>query len=1145
MQKETKQILLELNADDVDILVGPNQVLNSENVRYGSTDKGVIGVVESVGSTRLISEPQPSVTFITIGSVEDTENNRFIYFKYNTTGPWHKIVAYYPQAETEYDVLLSSQVTGGLNFNKNFPIHSAKIVNDMLYWVEGTNNEPRKINIESGILMNDPTFDSNETPYVSPLSQEELTIIKPPPQLAPNIQKSEDSSFENDFIGKDSFEFAYQWNFYDNETTVVGTYSPASRLNVPSDTSNYIAVQMDANQNIPSTARMVNLIVRISNTNIARVVKTWDKEVASELAEIESHNANIQLLTFNFYNNITGQTVAQDYVLKPFDSVPRYAWALEAAKNRIHIGNLVTGYNTPSSTSLEITQNITGISGTTSVVKSLIEVRAKVGVPGPDNDYGYGGWYVYLSATDISVPGYYLLNGTEKTALLNDGSWPYNPALDPPLTTTSLAGLTFIGASQAAVTTYIKGANVLEGSAFYTRSNLITVTGITSNVDSVMKSRSSYKAGMVFYDKYLRKCGVVTNDGLIVSITSRNYNYTTAVRSLTWSVSNTDALTEIPDWAYFYAPVRTLNLKTRFFVDAFTDEAKYATKDADGAYVYTNDTFVPQAVGIALPTTSLVQAGLGYSFTQGDVAILVDDLNNVYEFPVIDQNGEYIIVSVQDIGDLSTLKIIYEVYSPYQTSDQEPFYEMGQMYEVENPGTSSRAYSVTTDVFIADSYTITRNFDANSYLAEAMSPNDLFYNRWDNDGGKPNFITKLGEVALPNFWRWSNTYIPGTATNGLSTFEALNQTNVPEDCGGIEKLILTSKIQGEGDVMLAICNGGETCSIYLGETQILDATGATQYFAASSGVVGTINVLKGSRGTVNAESVTQYRGRVFWLDANNGRYVQYSANGLDDISNFKMTRFWKLFSAQYLSMTSEEIEALGSRPFIFSIVDPVHDELLISIPKLLSTPPKGYLPDYLETIYPFDIYDGQAKTIVYKLNFGEGQPRWQGAYSFCAENFCTLQNQLYSFKNGHNYIHNQTTTYNEFYGTQYKSKIMFVCNQEPTVPKVYNNISIESNNGLLLPSLTYFLSEVPYVQTSDLLDFQWKNLEGVLYATIMRNKIVPTAIGYNTNGLLSAEKMRTHVLRVMLEFSVTTTPLQLRIVQVGFETSRGHTTQIK
>jgi hypothetical protein len=330
----------------------------------------------------------------------------------------------------------------------------------------------------------------------------------------------------------------------------------------------------------------------------------------------------------------------------------------------------------------------------------------------------------------------------------------------------------------------------------------------------------------------------------------------------------------------------------------------------------------------------------------------------------------------------------------------------------------------------------------------------------------------------------------------------------------------------------------------LGETQILDATGATQYFAASSGVVGTINVLKGSRGTINPESVVQYRGRVFWADVSNGRYVQYSINGLDDISIYKMTRFWKLFCAQYQSMTSAEIEALGSRPFIFSTVDPAHDELLISIPKLLSTPPKGYLPDYPATIYPFDIWDGQAKTIVFKLNLGEGKPRWQGSYSFCAENFVTLQNKLYSFKNGHLYRHNSTTSFNNFYGTQYTSKVMVVANQVADIPKVYDNISVKAN---VQPYFVYFYTEYPYVQASDLVDYDpnWNNMEGVFYARLYRNKIVPTAVGFNTDGLLTAEKMRTTALRIMVEFTSVTTQLELKFIGIGYTVSRGHQTTTK
>lgn len=1126
-----------LNSDDADFSLGPDEWTNAENVRTGTTDAGVINTVESIGSTQLLSAPSPSVTFFQIGAAEDAPNNRFCYFLYNVYGDSHKIVCYDANAGVIYDVLLSSQVTGGLNFSKDYPIHSARIVNNMLYWVEGDNNEPRKINIDSGILLNNPSYDSDAQPYVAPLSFDQITIIKPPPQLAPNIQKAEDATFINNFIANASFEFAFLFDYYDNEQSVIGPYSPASRLSIPGDTYNYIAVQMDSLQIIPSTVKSVSLVVRLGNTNNANIIKTWDKDYLPEALEIENQNNSVAQLTFNFYNNITGETIPADYVLKPFDNVPNYAWALEMARNRLFLANVEVGYDTPVSTSMEITQNITGISGITSVVKPVYQVRVKVGVPGPDNDYVYAAYYVYMSATDISVPGYYLIDGTVLTAL-NQPNLESDPVLPAPPVSTSVAGITFSGTTQTDVTNGAAAPNINEAGAFFNTSYLITITGTSSTVDNVMKSRSSYKAGMVFYDKYMRKCGVVTNDGLVINIESRNFAYSVATRSLTWTVYNEEAAVEIPVWAYYYAPVRTLNLRTRYFIDSFDNAAKYATKDADGNYEFTNDSFIPSVVGIGIDTTALVQAGLGYVYTQGDVAILIDDANNVYELPVVGQQGSYIVVSSQDIGDLSTKKIIYEIYTPYQTSEQEPFFEIGQVYPVSNPGTADRQYSITTDLFVADTYTIARNFDTDTYIAEAMSPNDLFYQTWENDGGKPNFIVKGGHTSKPNFIYWSNTFIPGTSVNGLSTFDPLSQTNVPEECGPIEKIILTSKVQDEGTVMLGVCNT-ETVSLYLGETQILDNTGATQFFSGSTGVIGTINVLKGSYGTMNPESVVEFRGSVFWLDVANGKVIQYASNGLFAISNYKMTRFWKLFCDLYMATSAQAIEDLGGRPFIFTTVDPHHMELLFSIPKLSATPPKGYLPDYPSTIYPFDIWDAQGKTIVYKLENGAQPPHWQGAYSFNPEGFMTMDNDLFSFKYGQLYKHNLTTSFNEFYGVQYKSKIMFVSNMVNKVPKVYNSMSVEAN---MVPNLVYVYAESPYQQSSDLEDISFRELEGVPYATFLRNKLVPTAEGFTTDGLLTGERIRTAALKMMVQFVVTNTPVELRFINILFSISSGHKT---
>ncbi len=321
-----------------------------------------------------------------------------------------------------------------------------------------------------------------------------------------------------------------------------------------------------------------------------------------------------------------------------------------------------------------------------------------------------------------------------------------------------------------------------------------------------------------------------------------------------------------------------------------------------------------------------------------------------------------------------------------------------------------------------------------------MSANDKFYGNWFTNSGRPNIIDRIGQVYKPNSIQYSNTYILGSNVNGLCEFEALNEAFTPLEAGQIQKLQVASKVQNEqGSIMLAVCQA-QAASIYIGEVQLLGSSG-NAFVAQSAGVIGTINVLKGNYGTINPESVVEYRGNVYWIDANNGKVIQYSGNGLFPISQYRMTRFWKQFCDQYVRMTPQEIEAFGSRPFIFMTVDPHHNELLITIPQLLSTPPNGYLPDYPLSINPFYMWDGQAKTIVFKIGVGVGNPYWVGAYQFTPEWYMTLQNELYSSKNGILWQHNQRN-YCEFYGTQYKPSLSLVSNMAPSNVKVYNAISI-------------------------------------------------------------------------------------------------------
>lgn len=804
----------------------------------------------------------------------------------------------------------------------------------------------------------------------------------------------------------------------------------------------------------------------------------------------------------------------------------------------------------------------------------------------------------------------------------------------------------------------------------------------------VFKTNASYLTTITFYDDYQRKDGYAPSSNGIVNIPDRTYAFTNFVANVGWTLSNTNALTEIPDWAFYYSISITKCLRTRFFLQLRGLDATYVKKDLSGNFTFNNPIYSAAFAGCAFDISTLVPLNMGYVFAQGDLVKIYIGAN-VYSLAIIAQEGNWVITELRNVGNLTgATPFLFEIYTPYKPTTNEPAFEVSQIFPITNPGTNARVYSTLAGTIAGDVYLVNRplpdrnyyivptgaifgvgghtvgvtyqsqdapdpnfltgssplqngtgfnpatnndrwliktvnaatyrvsgtiiaaasivsgdpqygvdiidnngnvwpliplqtvtsyayttfNFDADipltagsrmfilgrttsggstayqltaltitvlsstlTYPAEAMSPNDKFYKNWFTDAGRVNNVDTIGQVTKTNSIAYSNTLVAGSKINGLSTFDALDEgaAVVSQECGAIRKLQLTSKVagQGPGNVMLAICER-ETASLYLGEVQVT-ASAQNAFLASAPGVVGTINVLKGSFGTRNPESVQEFKGNVFWYDRDNGKYVQYGANGLFPISNYKFTRFWKQFSEAYAGASIAQMEGWGSRPFVFTGIDPALGELLVMVPQVLQDPPKGYLPDYPTEVYPFDVWDGRAKSLVYKL-FKEPN-YWSSPYQIFAENFIYAGDKLYSFKDGSFYRHGSEVSQCNFYGVQYQPAIMFTENQEPALPKAYNNIALSASKK---PLLVYFRTEDPYIQASDLVDFDpWSIPEGIFYCYIYNDKLTPSATGLMTNALYRGDKMRAPTLFVMLRWDA---PVKLRFVNIGFSKSLGH-----
>lgn len=1105
--------------DSADFAVDPNDWVNAENIRTGTTDAGVTKTVEAVGSTILRSVIQPSVTFIELKAVEDVANKRLIRFLYNVHGPWHKITCYDLLEETEYTVLLSSQVTGGLDFSKNFPIHSAFVIGDIVYWTEGTNNEPRRLNINAGLNLNNPGMFPDVEAYTAPLEQSDITWIRRQPGLVPTFEKQIDPDYENNFIAKEAFQFCYRYISREYEPSTLSGLSLLANYNNPEDTFewNYIIVEIPLGETIRQDVQQVDLVAKSMASGTYFIIKSWNKSSPTDLAEIQDHNNGTTPLTFDFYNDFIGIALDAAYSVKPFDSLPIYAWACESARNRAFMANYIIGYDTPISvaSSLIASPNVQSDSATIT------------------------GRWVKISYNS-GASSHYFLDIQGMTT--DNGFYDVSPQPTPPPYPTSVnfGTLTFIEDGPADFALYVfanypgwvGGIQYPGDEAEITSAPAppATLVGATC-----FKSAASYNVSIHFMDEAGRKCGVVT-PATQVNVPEREYDQPSYTVSIDWSLSNANAINEIPDWAHYFSIDITKCLRTRFFLQMRQGElgATYVTIDATtGEYEFTTSAYAATLKGCAFDITSLQSAGMGYVFTEGDF-IKIYMGTDVSTLRIVGQEGIWVITELENLGTLnSSSEFLFEIYTPYKPSVTEPFFEIGELYEINNPGTASREYGTLAGSIPGDIVLKSRDDGTDEYLTENMSPNDKFYNIWNTSAGRPNFIDTIGQVTKDSYIAYSNAFIQGAKANGLCTFDALDTKDVPNECGSITRIINTSKVQNEiGVVMLALCES-ETVSIYLGEQQLVSQTG-NAFIAAAPEVLGTMNVLKGSFGCADGTAVAENRGNVYFWDRYNGKIIQYSVSGLFPISNYKMTRYWKLFSAQFNSMTRDEIEALGSRPFVFFGVDPHHWELLITVPKLLETPPKGYLPDYPDEAYPFDIWDGQAKTLVFKLNVEPN--KWDGSYRMTPEGWVSCQNKLFSSKFGQLYEHNSEESFCEFYGVQYSAKIMFVANQQKAMPKTYNNFSVNGTR----PDFVYFRSEVPYVQASDLVDFSFTNLEGNYYAVIMRNKLVPTATGLNLTGLATAEKMRTTVLRILMQWNVTNTQMACNFVSIGYQASSGH-----
>lgn len=178
----------------------------------------------------------------------------------------------------------------------------------------------------------------------------------------------------------------------------------------------------------------------------------------------------------------------------------------------------------------------------------------------------------------------------------------------------------------------------------------------------------------------------------------------------------------------------------------------------------------------------------------------------------------------------------------------------------------------------------------------------------------------------------------------------------------------------------------------------------------------------------------------------------------------------------------------------------------------------------------YDNNDGQAGTWSYHPNV----EKWISKYSYIPESFSMVGNRLVTFKNGNIYVHD-SAAYNTFFGQVYDSVIAFPINEGGNTIKFLDNIAIEGNT----PDRVHIRTEVPYVQSSDLVKDDFRLIEGVNYSSIYRDRLSPNTSGTVTDKLYKGDSMIGEIGKMMLVYTQPSTMKELKFVNVAITPSSG------
>ena len=365
---------------------------------------------------------------------------------------------------------------------------------------------------------------------------------------------------------------------------------------------------------------------------------------------------------------------------------------------------------------------------------------------------------------------------------------------------------------------------------------------------------------------------------------------------------------------------------------------------------------------------------------------------------------------------------------------------------------------------------------------------------WNFSGGKPYLQEpKKESVTRTNAIRHSGNLIYGTEQNNISQFFALDTVEVPKENGDIMSLQRATRLQGEGDMLLAVCRK-EASYLLLGETRAIQSNNSS-FSGLTSNIVGSIRNLGEQTGIQNKESIYNHNGDIYWWDNQRNIVIEFVKGRFEVISDKKMR--------------SDFVSKSGVAKFAF---DPFYNIMFVKIGSAVAT---GYntIGGYWSSDFDLDF--------VGALHYGE---------------------RCLFFSGGKVYRSLESESGNkvgEYIETTYDSYIDLTANTLlPIYPKFIRvNHSMDvidyANSNKVKSSLMEFEVTNENGQETNVLENNFLLENNKLYAHVLRDE---NSVG----GIINGTQMQGYNNNFKLKLKDKTQENRIFGIEVGFDAVTGH-----